>query len=341
MTTVNSNKPIVSYSDTFHSIKLNLGKDAFFQKVSKVIFSVLEGLGLIFQRKFLPKVELAAKAVNDLQNFFSFGKLPRTWKSLITADKIDDNELQKSIRQAIVNTGKLYDAQTNNPKKELLPTTIAKEIVKEHLTFMIKGDVGYKNVEELKKALHEKLSTRLWKAGIEKTETDKISITISKTTVKETPFLSKVSKLSFAILDILAIKYYLTEWNLYPSPFQKMFNFIGLGKQATQLGETKVFQCLSGEKLVKTLWAFVSIGFALQTVEAARQLDNPALSKNEKKQLRWESVYSLAETVLGVASYLEVKKTVIIPLALVSNTIGILKTIYSPPRAFFEHLQAI
>lgn len=305
----------------------------------------------------------------DLHNFYNILKRPRPQFFPITADAIDENVTLNSLTPIIhkfmnenPNISSRIPASTVNLNAEIDEEdeeeiddqsdssskvskeqceAIARSCLRAQLEKMREKDKAYRNVDEFKKALDDRLSSpefikKLQPKDliIDKTHLNSlksISLKDLKIRLNHTPFLEKLENWTWLVVDIECVAAQLQTWKV-----------LDTAKWASRIGQYSAFQWVKSQNLVGHLLGAVVTGCVLKLVESVRRLRDDALTQEERTHARWNVITSLADVIFyGVSSLnhswkLGVGESYIQCLAIISRTLGLIQIATTPRHEYFQ-----
>lgn len=293
----------------------------FFEKVGQAASYCIQLLMLSYQgAASLSRLELALQTVL-LHDAYSFLKKPYEWLYPVTAEMIEEEEILFNLIDVLQD--QIDPALSNVQEVE----TIAQECLKHRLGAMRQFGDAYRSTDEFKAKLQEQIRA----TDNPPLDLSNVDLTDLIVPLRHVPLLERVTNLNWAVVDLLCIGLFLHEWKL-----------LDTAKWAEKIGQVPGFQWTASQSLETWAIALVCTAFTIRLVEAARKLQDEALTQEESRVARWQIITSIFEFSFYGAIYLNrigkssIQHSTIQWLGIVAKAFGLVYIASRPAHQFFQ-----
>lgn len=292
----------------------------FFEKVGQAASYCIQLLMLNYPGTSMSKLELALQTVL-LHDAYSFLKKPREWIYPVSAEMIEENEILASLTEVLQD--QIDPNHLNVPGVQ----TLAEECLEHRLGSMRRSGDAYKSVDAFK----EVLKRQIQETDDPNFDLSTVDLTDLDVPLRHVPILERVTNWNWAIVDLGCVGLFLHEWKL-----------LDTAKWAENIGQVPGFQWTRSQSLETWVVALVCTGFTLRLVEAARKLQDEALTEEETRAARWQIVTSIFEFSFYGAIYLNrigkssIQHSTIQWLGIVAKAFGLVYIASRPAHQFFQ-----
>jgi hypothetical protein len=288
-----------------------------------IVRSIIQGINFYFHAHYLPRLVTVLDAAQTF-DFYGFYRLPRYFLYSYTPQRIDEYAMLDQLEVALCHNWCLGTPDTQGLKRDSNVRQFAKEQLKALLEEMVENDQDCRTQEEVKSFLCRWL-TQFLEANPDKNfDPHKIDLQNVSIPLKKTPWLQALSDGIFVLSDLSCLPYYLQAWNL-----------IQLSFYANKMGHLPFLSWVPRQSLDNWVWGLTSIGYFLQCSQAVCCLGRAHLQE-EAVKAKWLVVASVAEFVYSLAIHQKQDMRLIVFLAFIAKSLGLIHFLYAPEHAFFN-----
>lgn len=297
----------------------------FFEKVGQAASYCIQLLMLSYPgAASLSRLHVALQTVL-LHDAYTFLKKPWEWIYPVNAEMIEENEILANLIEVLQDQIDQID-----PNQLSVPADVeelARECLEHRLGAMRRSDDAYRSVDVFKDVLERQIC-----------ETDdpifdlaNVDLTDLDVPLRHVPLLERVTNWNWAVVDLGCVGFFLHEWKL-----------IDTAKWAESIGQVPGFQWIRSQSLETWVIALVCTGFTVRLVEAARKLQDEALTEEDSRVARWQIITSIFEFSFYGAIYLNrigqssIQNSTIQWLGIVAKAFGLVYIASRPAHQFFQ-----
>jgi hypothetical protein len=272
------------------------------EKTAKLVKNCLKGLNYIYGAPYAPRLSTFTARLVEGFDFLSLFDNLMYWTHDVTAKTIEKDCLLESFHRAIL--------KHKLPSKQSDALSFSKDI----LNRLFEND--YLD----KKCCLQALKTALLEEGYTSAEADKIVSSV-ELKVKKTSIIDTITAVAFTIADVGSCLDIVKEWNI--------FNMASLAQ--TMGSQYRLLAFVVQIPLGPIAGAAASVGLTIVFIQCTADLIE---KRDPKAFLNWLTKgLDLTAAVAGTVGY--VNPPVLIPLAIVSKSLGLVCLFMKTPKPLF------
>jgi hypothetical protein len=296
-----------------------------FQKACIVGRSVIQGINICCQRNYCPQF-ISVLNFAESFDFYGFFRLPRYFIYPYVPELLDEYAILDQLEVILCDNWNLGVPDEQGRARDNDVHQFAKAQLTAFLDKMVDDDQTFRTEEEVKTVLNHWLKKTLEVYPQAPFDPQVINLHHLSIPLKKRPRLEVLIDATFVGIDIACVPAFLQDWGL-----------IDLARYSNQLGNFPSLKSMHGLSLDTSIWGAMSLGFSLQFIYAGYCLIQGGLTPAESKDAKWLMAASLAEFLYALANHQKKDPRLIIFLALIAKSLGLLGFLCASKPSFFNN----
>ncbi len=288
-----------------------------FQKAGLVAFSAIQAINLHFGKNYLPNLVTLLEEV-PTYDFFGILRLPYALSHPYGVERIDQDNTLNQLERLLCNH---LEIDEDDIELKLEVHHFSQQKLLEVLVLLAEEEISFPHVRELEKFIFRHLENHCQHHSLF-LHKKKLSFDQFKITLYPVSMLENGAFLFSSMADVLCVPDFLHNWKV-----------IDLSPLTKTLGRYPAFSFATKYSLGDLVWSCLLLSFILQAILSVNQLRTEDLSKEERKEITWKLVATIAESLFCLSNLLCKNAKVINLLCLFAKTTGLV-SFFMPSKSF-------